>query len=191
MLTDRSTTAGLSPAKARILEAALELFSEHGIAGTSLQMIADRIGVTKAAVYHQFNTKDEIVHITGTLVSEQLGRVAELAAAQTTQAQVREVLAQEMIALAVDNRHLAGFLQRDPVMLRLFEEHEPFRRVLDRLNRLLMGRKDNTKVRVTAAALMIVFGGAVTHPLVAEVDDETLRRHLMLLSRSLLGHLAD
>ena len=29
--------------------------------GTSLQMIADAMGVTKAAVYHQFHTKEEIV----------------------------------------------------------------------------------------------------------------------------------
>ena len=33
----------------------------HGSGGTSLQMIADAIGVTKAAVYHQYRTKDEII----------------------------------------------------------------------------------------------------------------------------------
>jgi AcrR family transcriptional regulator len=33
-----------------VLDAALDLFAEHG--GTSLQMIADAIGITKAAVYH-------------------------------------------------------------------------------------------------------------------------------------------
>src|SRR3954465_1367588 len=48
-------------ARERVLVAALELFGEHGVSGTSLQMIADRIGVTKAAVYHQFHSKEEIV----------------------------------------------------------------------------------------------------------------------------------
>jgi hypothetical protein len=42
-----------TPAQTRVIEAALALFAEHGISGTSLQMIADAIGVTKAAVYHQ------------------------------------------------------------------------------------------------------------------------------------------
>jgi AcrR family transcriptional regulator len=42
-----------SPAKSRIASAATALFAEHGVGGTSLQMIADAIGVTKAAVYHQ------------------------------------------------------------------------------------------------------------------------------------------
>ena len=45
----------------RVLEASLDLFAERGVAGTSLQMIAERLGLTKAAVYHHFRTKDAIV----------------------------------------------------------------------------------------------------------------------------------
>jgi AcrR family transcriptional regulator len=51
-----------SAAQTRILIAALNLFADHGVSGTSLQMIADALGVTKAAVYHQFKTKDENHH---------------------------------------------------------------------------------------------------------------------------------
>ncbi|WP_156763496.1 TetR/AcrR family transcriptional regulator, partial [Mycobacterium scrofulaceum] len=50
-----------SPARTRVLDAALDLFATHGVSGTSLQMIADAVGVTKAAVYHQFRTKEQIV----------------------------------------------------------------------------------------------------------------------------------
>src|SRR5262245_61648465 len=53
--------APYSAAQLRIIDAALELFTRHGVGGTSLQMIADALGVTKAAVYHQFKTKEEIV----------------------------------------------------------------------------------------------------------------------------------
>ena len=59
--SDRVTMPTPSAAQARIISAALELFAQNGVGGTSLQMIADAIGVTKAAVYHQYNTKDEIV----------------------------------------------------------------------------------------------------------------------------------
>src|SRR6516165_2874493 len=55
------TGQSLSPPKRRTVDAALRLFGDHGISGTSLQMIADEIGVTKAAVYHQFRTKDDII----------------------------------------------------------------------------------------------------------------------------------
>ena len=44
----------------RTLRAARELFAEYGVGATSYQMIADATGVTKGAIYHQFNTKDEI-----------------------------------------------------------------------------------------------------------------------------------
>ncbi|WP_218021194.1 helix-turn-helix domain-containing protein [Nocardia mikamii] len=40
----------------RIIVAAFELFARHGVGATSLQMLADYIGVTKAAVYHQFKS---------------------------------------------------------------------------------------------------------------------------------------
>lgn len=44
-------------ARERVLDAALDLFAAHGVSGTSLQMIADRPGVTKAAVYYQFHSR--------------------------------------------------------------------------------------------------------------------------------------
>ena len=56
-----ATTTQTTTARERVLHAARSLFSEYGVSGTSLQMIADHLGVTKAAVYHQFHTKDEIV----------------------------------------------------------------------------------------------------------------------------------
>lgn len=39
----------------------MDLFAEDGVSGPSLQMIADAVGITKAAFYHQFRTKDHIV----------------------------------------------------------------------------------------------------------------------------------
>ena len=50
-----------SAARTRVLDAALDLFARHGVSGTSLQMIAEAVGITKAAVYHQFRTKEQIV----------------------------------------------------------------------------------------------------------------------------------
>ena len=46
---------------AQITSAALRLFGEHGVHGTSLQMIADELGVSKAAVYYHFRSKHDIV----------------------------------------------------------------------------------------------------------------------------------
>lgn len=45
----------------RILDAAMDLFIEQGFDGTSLREIAERVGVTKAALYYYFPSKDEIL----------------------------------------------------------------------------------------------------------------------------------
>ncbi|MDH7795936.1 MULTISPECIES: TetR/AcrR family transcriptional regulator [unclassified Beijerinckia] len=44
-----------------ILTAASRLFATNGFAGTSLQNIADEIGVTRPALYYYFRSKDEIL----------------------------------------------------------------------------------------------------------------------------------
>jgi AcrR family transcriptional regulator len=54
---------------------AMELFAEQGYDKTSLREIAERLGVTKAAVYYHFRTKEEIV---GSLFDDQLTAITEL-----------------------------------------------------------------------------------------------------------------
>jgi AcrR family transcriptional regulator len=45
----------------RILDVALDLFTEQGFDGTSLRQIAEQLGVTKAALYYHFESKDDIL----------------------------------------------------------------------------------------------------------------------------------
>ena len=173
-------------AQARIIDAALVLFAEHGISGTSLQMIAEAIGVTKAAVYHQYATKDEIVLAVAQVVLVRLDEAATAAEAEPSRARAREVLIAGMIELAVEQRRMAGVLQRDPVMLRFLQEHEPFRHVMERVNRLLMGGASHPQARVLAATLAAAIAGSVIHPLVLELDDHGLRIQLWKQLRKLL-----
>ena len=168
-----------TPPQTRIIDAALVLFAERGISGTSLQMIADAIGVTKAAVYHQYNTKDQIVLTVAEVVLTGLEAALTRAEAERSRSRARAVLIDGMIDLAVEQRRMASILQRDPVMLRFLDEHAPFRRVMQRVNRLLMGDTSDSRARVLAATLAAAIAGAVIHPLVLDLDDESLRSHLV------------
>ena len=47
--------------KERILDEALKLFAQSGYMGTSMNDIADRLGVTKAALYKHYKSKQEIL----------------------------------------------------------------------------------------------------------------------------------
>ena len=50
--------------KARILEAAVEEFSEHGLAGARVDRIADKAGANKRLIYVYFGSKDELFDAT-------------------------------------------------------------------------------------------------------------------------------
>ena len=175
-----------SPAQARIIDAAMDLFAAHGVGGTSLQMIADAIGVTKAAVYHQFKTKEEIVVAAAEAELVRVEAAVEAAEAEPISAQARDLLVARIVDLAVERRRMESTLLGDPVIIRFFARHEPFRQVMGRLYRLLMGDARGPDARVPAAMLTAAIGGAVMHPLVADLDDDTLRAQLLHLARRFL-----
>jgi AcrR family transcriptional regulator len=56
VMTERRTDM-----RERILDVALELFNEQGYDATSLREIAERLGVTKAALYYHFKSKADIL----------------------------------------------------------------------------------------------------------------------------------
>lgn len=61
----------------RILEVALELFSRRGYEGTSIRDIAERMGMTKAAVYYHFPSKEELLADVLTPAMSRVARVLE------------------------------------------------------------------------------------------------------------------
>src|ERR1700752_1637386 len=115
-------------------------------------MIADAVGVTKAAVYHQFKTKEEIVIA---LTERELGRLdeaLEAAEAEESKPRAREMLLSRVIHMAVARGRAAATLQFDPVIVRLLADHEPFQQFLTRLYGVLLGDADD-EARVPAAML--------------------------------------
>jgi AcrR family transcriptional regulator len=61
---------------------ALELFAERGYDSTSLREIAERLNITKAAVYYHFRSKDEILV---SLITDFLDRLDDLSSWGETQ----------------------------------------------------------------------------------------------------------
>jgi AcrR family transcriptional regulator len=179
-------SAPLTAAQSRTVGAALDLFARHGVGGTSLQMIADEIGVTKAAVYHQFNTKDEIVVAAAEAEVARLEQVMDAAEAERSPARVRDALLSGIIDLAVERRRTTSTILGDPVIVRLLAHHAQFRQVTDRLYRLLMGDDAGPDADVRAAMLTAAISGAAMHPLVVDRDDDTLRENLLDLARRFL-----
>lgn len=186
MVTVRLTRPHYSAAQTRVLNAAFDLFGTHGVSGTSLQMIADAIGVTKAAVYHQFKTKEEIVIAVAETELIGLQDALDVAEAEPDRTRAREVLLTQVVDMAVSRRRLTGVLQFDPVVVRLLAEHPPFQQFIERLYRVLLGEGDGVEARVNAAVMSGALSAAVMHPLVNDIDDEPLRTQILKVTRRIL-----
>jgi AcrR family transcriptional regulator len=177
----------LSAAQNRIITAAMDLFARHGVGGTSLQMIADEIGVTKAAVYHQYKTKDEIVLAAAESELRRLGAVIEVAENESSARRARDSLIAGIVDLAVDRGRSASTILSDPVIVGFFAEHDEFRDVMHRLRHILFGNDTAPEARIRTAMLIAAISGAIMHPFVADLDDELVRAELLRLARRFLS----
>ncbi len=185
--TPRLSAVPRSAAQTRTLEAALKLFAEYGVGATSYQMIADEVGVTKGAIYHQFKTKDEITIAVAEMELAKLEDALHAAEAEDDPDRGRELLLNRIIDHAVEHRRGANTFQFDPVLVRLLSGHQPFQQFVERLYGMLVGQGTGPNAMVRLAALTCVVGGTVAHPAVAAVDDATLRTEMLHVVRQLIG----
>jgi len=177
--------ARYSPAQRRTLDVALALFAESAVAGTSLQMIADELGVTKAAVYHQFNTKDAIIEGVLDVQLQPVEEALDAAVAAGPGRRAREVLLDRLIDLVMGNRRALATLQNDVTLFRVIGSHQPTRDLFDRLYAVLLAELDDS-IALPRAAVLSATIGAIGHPFVTGVDDHTLREEIRRIARRLM-----
>ena len=182
----RELASRYSATQRRTIGAAAALFAKHGVGGTSLQMIADAVGVAKAAIYYQFKTKEAILLAVLEVDLQPVEAALEGAEAAGRSLRAREALLARVIDGAVEHRRRVGPMLGDPVFVRLLDEYEPSRRLWARLFSVLLGDELGVQARVRGAVLSAAIGGAVSHAFVADVDDETLRAELLRVTRPLL-----
>lgn len=125
--------------RTRIQHVALELFTENGYEATSLREIAERLGVTKAALYYHFKTKEDIV---GSLVQDRIAAIQRLIVwgqAQPRTIQTRRELLQRYSDELHAGRHheVMRFFERNQTALRSHPKGEQMRdRMMDLLDLL-------------------------------------------------------
>lgn len=194
MSPSKPVKRGPEPTEAqwRVIDAALRLFARKGVGGTSLRMIARELGVTVAAVYHQFHTKDEIIFAAVESQLRRLEAVIDAAEAEPDADGAREALVAGMVDLTAGGvgRQVSAVLS-DPLVTASFDRHATFRELVPRMERLLMGDETTREPRIRTTTLIAALNGAATHPLVADYDQDTLRSELLRVARLLLSPLPD
>lgn len=99
-----------------ILHLAAQVVAEHGYHNTSLEMVADRVDLTKASLYHYFDSKDDLFSACFQAVAEKtIARLAAVADAAPTPLDALRDLILEQLEIVVHD---------DPDMARLFLQHQ-------------------------------------------------------------------
>ena len=178
-------TAPRGLARERVLDAALALFAEHGVHGTSLQMIADRVGVSKAAVYYQFRSKEDIVLEVIRPSIEDMARVIRIAEALPDPEQRRTVAVSGLVEMVVRHR-LAVIFHGDPAIDQIVSRAR-LKAVADRLREILEGPERNAADRIAFSVFFSGVGKAAADPELADIGDAELHRALLDLSGRILA----
>jgi AcrR family transcriptional regulator len=139
----------------------MELFAEQGYEKTSLREIAERLGVTKAALYYHFRTKDDIVASLFEDFLTQIDDIVAWATSQTIDDKVRaEIVHRYAAVLAGPGEAMIQFVQGNQSAVRdLKDSHQLFER-FRALNKLLAdpGAPLKRQIKANMALAMLHLG---------------------------------
>jgi AcrR family transcriptional regulator len=147
----------------KILDVALDLFTDQGFDGTSMREIAERLHISKPAIYYHFASKEEILMALHMRLHE-FGRTAlARLAGQTVTLQIWGSLLNELLDQMLAQRKLFLMHERNQAALEKLhrkehdEEHDD---IQQRLAQALADPSVSLRDRVRmACSLGAVFGG--------------------------------
>jgi AcrR family transcriptional regulator len=185
-----------SSTRERILDIALELFTEQGYDKTSLRDIAERLGTTKAALYYHFERKEDILlelHLRlHALGREALERLDDLEDGQQRAAAWPGLL-DDFIDEVVNNRELVLMHQRNHRALEQLQDNERHRAenedIEQQFRRILQSPDIPLERRVRMACSISAVVGALAsgEAVFGEVPMDELAELVRNAVRDLLG----
>jgi AcrR family transcriptional regulator len=113
-----SRAAQAERTRQQILATAQRMFAKYGYDATSLQMIADKMGLTKAAVYYYFPAKSDILHAALQPGVQRLADLLDEAAGIRGRRARIEHLVAGFVDFLVENRQYAVMASTDPAARR-------------------------------------------------------------------------
>jgi AcrR family transcriptional regulator len=136
--------------RTRIQEVAIKLFTEQGYEATSLREIAEALGVTKAALYYHFKTKEDIVASLAEDRVEAIQALVSWAREQPRTLETRREIIRRYAADMTGGRHheVMRFMERNQTALRGHGKVEEMRERMTGLLDVLCEPGDTTAVRL-------------------------------------------
>ena len=157
----------------RIQETAIALFSELGYERTSLREIAERLGVTKAALYYHFKTKEEIAASFFDSYAADVDRVCEWGEAQPRTIEARRELLRHYAEVVHSHTQILRFQQYNQAALTRLDRGSIFRQRNLRMHALLCDESDELLHRMRSwDAITTIYSNWITFPRAGDSDQE-------------------
>ena len=147
----------MASTRERIQRVSLELFIEQGYEKTSLREIAERLGVTKAALYYHFKTKDDILSSYFEDFGNAVNELIDWAEGQPKGPKLRREILRRYMELIIDRHQMIRFFHENPPTMRRLDTKNSFKSRMGALHRLMYEPGASLEIRVRAfQAIMTV-----------------------------------
>ncbi|GLW06578.1 TetR family transcriptional regulator [Microtetraspora sp. NBRC 13810] len=165
--------------RTRIQQVALTLFNEKGYQATSLREIAEELGVTKAALYYHFKTKEDIVASLSEDRLANLQRLLDWARSQPPTVETRMEILRRYSTNLYKSRHaeVMRFFERNQAPLRDHPSLGKYRELMLDLISLLSPAEATATVKVKSSMALFALHTVWILPL--DLTDEE-RMHASL-----------
>lgn len=192
-MTTTPVTRSREKTRARLLDAAAQVFAEVGLDGASVEAVCERAGFTRGAFYSNFESKDELFLMLAGSVAEQRvhavrTRVAQIAADGGLSEGCDPVeLVQDIMDAGGDDR--LGVMLRSEIRIRalrdeqfgaayLVQEREMVASIATIITDIVSVSSLELRIPAEAAArmLMIIWEGMTVRGAMAGQDSEQLRQ---------------
>ncbi|MER5808433.1 helix-turn-helix domain-containing protein [Streptomyces sp. NPDC002033] len=170
----------------RIQEVALELFAEQGYEKTSLREIAERLDVTKAALYYHFKTKEDIIISVFEDSTRPIDELIEWAQGQPRTLETkREVLRRYSEAMAA-GAQLYRFMQENQATMRELSIGETVKKRLFTLVELLRTEEGPLADQVRCVSALFTLHAGMMFLQHVEGDPEETRQAALEVATDLI-----
>ncbi|MDG4829760.1 TetR family transcriptional regulator [Solwaraspora sp. WMMD1047] len=172
--------------RARILETAMDLFARHGYQRTPLRVIADQLGLTKAAILYHFPTKEALLTALVEPFLDELDTMLDAARALPPQA-ARSAVLEGFLDVVLRHRRALGMLAHDMSLLARGESYQRLFGLSMRMNQVVAGPRPSRRDRVRSVQAFAMLSDPVV--MLADIPDDLLRADMLDGLRRLLPDL--
>ncbi|MEU0058034.1 TetR/AcrR family transcriptional regulator [Streptomyces sp. NPDC006334] len=158
----------------RIQDVALELFAEQGYEKTSLREIAERLDVTKAALYYHFKTKEEIIVSIFTDLTKPIEDLIDWGREQPHTLETKQELVRRYSKALAEAAPLFRFMQENQATVRELQIGDSFKDRLKSLRDIILDPDAplTDQVRCVSAIFTLHAGMFFLHDLEGDPEDK-------------------